>query len=181
MNMRYEQLAHRYAVAFLNLYSAQISRKDAEQIYEVRKLLEKNHELVFVLSVSMISQKKKDELVEILFKKYELPEILKKLLNLLFVQKRIGLLAIVLRHVWWLYLKRNDMMHLYVESSCELTETQKESVEKFMGYKLPTTSGIYTYKVKKDLIAGIRIHSATILWDSSLRSRLTTLKHLLPS
>jgi ATP synthase F1 delta subunit len=181
MNMRYEKLAHKYAVAFLNLYSADISKNEAERIYEFRKFLEKYHQLVFVLTVPIIHQATKDELLAVLFKQYQLPSILKKVCDLLFEHKRIDILPMVLRHIWWLYLKRNDMMHVYVESSMALTDEQKKNVEQFMHYKQPTITGIYTYKITKDLIAGIRIHSATILWDSSLRYKLNRLKHLLPS
>lgn len=181
MNVAHEQLAHRYAAAFLNLFDAYITRADAEHMYTARKALEANHVLIFILSVRGIPQEKKDALVDALCKEYGLPEVLKKLTDLLFKQGRIELLAIVLRHIWWLYLKRHDMMHVYVESSCELSEAQKESVERFMAYKLPSITGIYTYTVQKKLLAGIRMHSATILWDSSLRGKLTALRHFLPS
>ena len=178
MNMIQEQLARRYATAFLNLFGDQIAVADAERINRAYRALHHAHEFIFILGMPVLSADTKWKMIDEFFAVYALPERLKKLVRLLMDQGRISLLPVVFKHMWWIYLERNDMMHMRVASSCELDDTQRQSIENFTSHKTGTKN-IYAYRVDQRLIAGIRLQSDTVLWDNSIRVRLNAAARLL--
>ncbi len=179
MNIIRERLAHKYAIAFLNVFGKKITDTQAQHFNEASVFLKNNHKVVFVLGVSTVSKEKKDRLIDTLFRECGLPEVTKKLIPLLYEKKRIGLLPEIFRHIWWLYLKQHNLMHVDVGSSMPLSDDQKKGVEHFLTHKITDKRCVCSFSVDKKLIAGIRLQSDTILWDGSLQSRFKNLDQLL--
>lgn len=175
MNEHNEQLAHRYASAFLNLFMDQMSVDDVMRIKKAYEHLMSNSRPLFFLGFPMITVVKQQELIDIMFDYFSLFKPLKKLSNLLIKHRRGILFADVLKHIWWHYFQRKGIEYVTITSSHELS---KDKIHVFQEY-LARLSGkdiLYEYGVDATLIAGIRMQSNQILWEHSIRNQLRALR-----
>lgn len=168
-------LAKKYACAFLNIFSDQLQIDDAEQCDAAAKFLQQHHDFFSLVQAPFISKSKQVETLKKLFDRYKLPAVFQKLSNLLLTTNRIFLLIDVLQAVAHEYRKRNNYELFAIESSHELSAQDRAVLVEYL--TLATRKKIIPeYILNKDLIAGVRLQSATLLWEHSIEQQLHIIK-----
>jgi F-type H+-transporting ATPase subunit delta len=162
-------LSHRYATAFIAV--CPISYEDFLFIKKASKYFKKHTQLVYFLSLPTMDKKQKKELMHTLFAQLKLPHCFNDLLSLLVEQKRAKLIADVLYYIVQLYQEKNNIMEFSIESSCALDKKKLDAIQQFLAHRTGNDI-IYTYRENKNLIAGIRLQSDTLLWEYSVRKKL---------
>ena len=170
-----EIIARKYAKAFLSIFIDKISLKDFNTIKKLEKFFSEHKKTLFFLSIPNISSEQKYTLLVKLFKEFETFEHLDSLIRLLLDHKRIFLIKDVLKHIIILYKELKNIMLFNITSSHQLDESSLEILEKFLATKT-SKSIISQYKIDKNLIAGIRLKSYTLLWEYSIQKQCETLR-----
>jgi len=168
-------IARKYAKAFLNLYEDQISIKHLNNIRKLEQFFYSHKKIIYFLSIPNILATTKEKLLSELFQKFNLEALLQPLINLLSNNKRLFLINDILKHIKLLYKEYNNIMRFAIISSHEMIPQDIEIIEKFLAYKANKTV-ISTYKIDKELIAGIRLQSSTLLWEYSIHKQYETLR-----
>ena len=172
---RSEQLlARRYATAFLNLFQNEISFDQFMALKQAVAFLAERKKVLFFLSLPSLAADKKMNIMKQAFKMLELPDVCNKLMALLLHDKRASLLYDVLQFVVMLYEQRNTIMDVALSTSHEVDQQALAIVQRFLA-QLTGNDVIYTHRVDKNLIAGIRAQSDTILWEQSVEKQLRTI------
>jgi F-type H+-transporting ATPase subunit delta len=170
-------IAKRYAQAFLNIYGSQYTLDNMQAIALWNDFFRENQQMTYSLALPFISQEKKKEGLVLLQKKFNIPSTFTSLIDLLFQAKRIHLLPIVSQKILELYKKRNNVMTCVITSSHASRKEDIETIVQFISKKTRATIQ-YTYAQDKSLIAGIRVRSATISWEYSIKKQLQKLQAL---
>lgn len=168
-------LARRYAFAYLNLFSEDISVQALEHLQKAKQFFIEHKRALYFLSLPTIEREKKCSIMHDLLKKLLLPESLNALMQLLIVQKRVMLWPDILTYIITFYEHRTNIMHLVIESSCELEQKQLHTIKQFLADKTGKDI-IYEYHVNKELIAGVRARSDTLLWECSIAQKLRDIR-----
>lgn len=93
------------------------------------------------------------------------------LLDLLISDNRLVLIRGVIKAMCWLYQKHNALDICTITSSHQLRDDQLDQLQAF----LERASGkkvLYTHKIDRSLIAGIRARGTTFIWEDSIAKRL---------
>lgn len=175
MSIESKVLAKKYAVAFLNIFSDQLKMSDCQALEKVAKYLDDHIDLFFLLRAPFIDKKKQQQAFEKLGEHYKLPAVIQKVADLLRSDNRFYLMPDVLEAVVKEYWTRNNIMRFSVVSSQELSSDDLSSIEKFLALKT-NKKIIIDYKIDDSLIAGLRLQSATLLWEHSIQEQLQTIK-----
>ncbi|MGB8366998.1 MAG: F0F1 ATP synthase subunit delta, partial [Candidatus Babeliales bacterium] len=101
-----------------------------------------------------------------------------KLLELLLNDNRAFLICDVLYYVCLLYRQYKNITKFAMISSHLLSEEDKKIIKHFL-MQMTEQDIMYTTKIDKKLIAGIRLQSDTLLWEYSIRQRLAEAQLLL--
>ena len=168
-------VARKYANAFLNLYIDNISEEYFGSIKKLEKFFDSHKKAVFFLSVPNIENKQKEKLLNELFEKFSVKDLLKPLMRLLFAHKRIFLIDEVLKHIRLLYKERKNIMMFTITSSHQLDGQDLEIIKRFLAYKTGKKI-VSEYSVDKNIVAGIRLQSSTLLWEYSISKQCETLR-----
>lgn len=170
-------LARKYATAFLNLFSDEINIKDFCAIVSVEHFLKSEPEITSFFKFPRMN-KEKQEIVDHILKEFQCAPVLKKLMQILFEHQRLFLLPLVLKYVQRLYKERRGIMEFEIQSSHALTQDQMATIKNFLSAKTGNHI-LYEYKENRDLIAGIRLKSDTLLWERSVARKLADVQQLL--
>lgn len=167
-------VASKYAKAFLNVYIQQISIDNLNSIEKLIAFFDVHRKTIFFLSVPNIKRSKKEEILSQLFEKFDLNGPLRPLINILASQKRLFLINEILKYISLFYKKRKNIMMFNISISHKLDTQDLEIIEQFLSIK--TGKKIMSqHSVDKNLIAGIRLQSNTLLWEYSIRQQCQTL------
>jgi F0F1-type ATP synthase delta subunit len=93
------------------------------------------------------------------------------LLDLLVNGKRLVLIRSVLRAMCWLYQKHNALDLCAITSSHQVSDEQLDKLNLFLE-RASAKTVIYTHRVDRSLIAGIRARGTTFIWEDSVAKRL---------
>ncbi len=170
MNRHEEILARRYAKAFLNVYGDQITQDGYHAIVLALRFLKENREIITYFKFPRMHEEKK-QAIQKLVKMFALPERFISLTNLLCKQQRLYLLVVVLKVLLELYRKEKGIMEFSIKSSHELSELQVKEIQQFLSIKTGKII-FYHYALDKQLIAGIRLMSHSLLWEQSIAQQL---------
>lgn len=168
------QIAHRYAQAFLNLFTITID--DLPRLNEAIHFLEQHKEIFSLLKVPLLDARiKKQSLDEYMVGKFALPSTFKKLIALLIVHKRSFLILDVLREMVMIFQDRQRIETFTISSWPELDEADVKKIYVFLADKTHHT--IVCQSVQNTtLIGGIRMQSTDHLWEYSIAKQLKALQ-----
>jgi F-type H+-transporting ATPase subunit delta len=175
MNYAETVLARRYATALLRVCGDQFSQEDIDSLKHAVTFFKTHKAALYFLALPDLAARSKKDIVKKLFELVKLPACFQSLVRLLARHKRLRLLAPVLMCVIALYQEQHGIMNVHVQSSSLLDDAQLQVVRAFLSDKTGKKI-IYTYAVKKDLIAGIRLQSDTLLWEYSVRKKLRAIR-----
>ncbi|OGB84372.1 hypothetical protein A3F66_03675 [candidate division TM6 bacterium RIFCSPHIGHO2_12_FULL_32_22] len=163
-------LANRYAIAFLNLYSAKITEKDFFNIIEIYNTISGNLDIFLMLEFSDIKEKKQ-LFIDKFINHFSLIFEFSKLLNLLIDSNRTILFKKILEFIIWKYPDYVNKHYFSLSSSHELSESEIEVIKRFLK-NISHGDIMYKYNIDKKLIAGIRAVSTNLLWEYSVYAQL---------
>ncbi|HBS48065.1 TPA: hypothetical protein DEO28_02360 [Candidatus Dependentiae bacterium] len=171
-------VAKKYAVAFLDLYSDQLTLDDMQKISNFEFFLKDRGYFYVSLSIPGILFETKEFVVSKMIKFFGLKECLKNLIILLLKSGRIDILDLVLKNIWNQYKKIKNIESFKIMSSHSLSQAEKDIAEKtlnnFLHKKVLTQ-----FLVDPSLIVGLRMESLTLLWERSIRKELIEAKKII--
>lgn len=167
-------LADKYAMAILNVYSTQLTFSDVEQIKKAAQFLKVHHHDLFFLSVPLIKRDAKEKWLKLFCRRFSLGELIYKSIQLLLDHKRMYLLVSILNAIVYRYEKQHHIQNIMVKSSIALPETYRQAIAQFIN-RQSSDINRYQFIVDRSLIAGVRIQSDTLLWEYSINKMLHTL------
>lgn len=178
MNRVKSILARRYAQAFLGVFSEQITVSNLDNFKQASIFLKQRPHGMFLMELSLVPEKVKNKLLDDLCRQFTLPEGCKKLCLLLIKHQRITLLSDIFSDI--IFFKEQDLhiTHFNVTSSLQLSDEQRKQVVHFLDKRVHGSIDC-TYQVDTSLIAGIRLQSASFLWEKSIKKRLRALQESL--
>ncbi len=167
-----ELLAHRYAIAFLNVYQHSLTVPVIKRLAELIKFLESHKQSLFYVKVSSIPEIIKRDVLGQLFEQFELktPAFF-ALLTTLAQHKRLFLSLPILHKIYQDYEKRMNISEFVVATATQLNQDQITTIQKFLEKQIQQAVDL-TVTLDRSLIAGIRIQSDTLLWEHSIRKQL---------
>lgn len=171
-------LALKYAQAFTNVFAPTLHERDIETIERLHGFISAHREVLFLLKLPFIEQGMKRQAVESMVQLFHLPACIKNLVTMLVEHRRVELLAEVLRNVSVRYRQMYAKQSMCISSACQLSEHERELVEAFIK-RLTAMAHSYTYIVRKDLVAGIRMQSNELFFEHSVRRRLRDIRAML--
>jgi len=166
--------AHSYAQAYLNVNKTHV----CDQLAEINALSHHYHsyQLFFkLLEMSSISYEIKQKYVHAFWKKYELPVCLKEFIFLLLRNRVMNLLPDILKHLYIVYKKRNNLLDVTVITSHPLSDDEARKILNAIQDSLQVII-IPHFEVDTKLLAGIRIESDEYYWEHSIAKTLQALE-----
>lgn len=174
MDIRTVYIAKKYAEAFLNVFGDTISAADFEQLCLLGDFLSTHKRALFFWGLPHIPLTEKIRTLIEIIERYKLPKSLSKLFTLLIEDGRSMLMGQVVKQVCEGYRIRNNIQSFAITSSHPLQTEELEQIKKMLNQA--TSSKItYSYMVDKKLIAGLRMQSATLLWEYSIKKELNNI------
>ncbi len=178
MHITAEKLAKKYARACINLFVDQIDRSFIEQLDALSAYLYTHRALLFYVQRSALDGDRTKKKVYEMMDAFEGGRLLRPLVDLLIAHKRIFLLPSVMQHLSRLALEKKNIMKFTIESAPALSSQEREVVHEFLTDA--TGKQIISRTVtNKDLIAGVRVYSATLGFEQSIRKQLRALKSVM--
>ena len=175
--MRYatiELIVRKYASAFINVFFDELDQRDYDNILAARKFLREQKRALFFLQLPALEYEVKKHGIKTFADEFDLPASVRKLLYLLLEHNRVFLITDILWKITELYKERKDMLTFIISSSHELSTEDISVIKGFLAH-LSGKAIMYTYTIDKNLIAGIRLQSTTLLWEYSVRKHLNTI------
>ena len=177
--MSRKNVVRNYSIAFLNSCIDEISIDDFLVMRNVRTLLQENRQMLYALDFPGVTLEQKVDVLDEVLEKFALPSCLGDLFALLIKHKRTALICPVLAQVCSLYKKRKKILFFRITSAHSLQEDELETIQQFLANKTEKTV-LYEWALDKNLIAGIRCQSETLVWEHSVRKQLDDLRrHLI--
>ncbi len=176
VNSKAAIVAKRYAQAFINVFLDTLSLQDYDNMQMAAVGI--NKQVLLFLRVPALDYAVKKDALAMLSKRFSLPSSVQKLLQVLLHDNRAFLVCDVLRYVCLLYRQYKHIAEFAIMSSHPLTRDDIEVIKHFLA-QMTGQDIMYTYKIDKELIAGIRLQSDTLLWEYSIRQRLAQAQLLL--
>ena len=173
-----EQLALRYAQAYLAVYQSALSDDDCTSLQAAARMIQTNKRLLFFLRLPIIKKAVKETFVQQLISMYALPQSLKKLGALLIAHDRLCLLPTVLNDIVSWYRRTHAIYHFTIASSHALPSLATATIEQFLSRLLPAATIKATTTIDAALIAGIRLQSDRYRWEYSVRKKCNALRLL---
>lgn len=175
--MIYSPLIRRYARAFLNVFSKDITDQQIVYIENLINYLKINKFTLYYLNISSVSCSNKIEFMDRLTKKFELNSLLSPLIILLIKNRKLTLLGVVLEKIIILYKEQNNIMDFNIVSSIPLSNKETQEIHAFLEKNTDKKINCF-YEIDNRLIAGIRATSATFLWERSIAKYLRQIASL---
>jgi F-type H+-transporting ATPase subunit delta len=149
-----------------------------EEVIAVGKALEENEDLSIMMTHPQIGEEEKKKVLETIFKG-RVSDELYALMDMLREKGHFGDLLDVLMHFVNRVKEYRHIGVVYIETPMELPDSQKKAVEKKI---LDTTDYVSLemhFSIDPSLIGGMVIRIGDRVVDSSVRSRLDSLVHVL--
>ncbi len=169
-------LARKYAQAFLGVAGNDLSLDTIQTVASLAQALKvTKSEMQRVFAV--VPESAQRTVCENIVAQAKLPASFADLIRLLSEDKRLILLFLVFEQLVKLYKERARVMSYTITSSHPLDDAKRAAVKQFLarstGYVI-----MDEYEVDKNLIAGIRMRSDTLLWEYSIDKQLKAIARL---
>lgn len=175
MQVEISIISKKYATAFLNVFSDQVSDKNLKKWIGLENFLKKNKFFYIYLRVPTISYFIKKKALVRVSKALKLEKPITKMMFLLLNDGRIEILQTVLNKIILLYRRRTNTKLFRITSSHDLADKEKEKILKFI--QSISNGGVLTeFEIDEELICGFRIQSLTFLWERSIAKQLRGVK-----
>ncbi|BDC34170.1 hypothetical protein Noda2021_01280 [Candidatus Dependentiae bacterium Noda2021] len=169
-------LARRYAQAYYNINSEDLTLAICNNLQRAEHFLRNNRSLVAWLKVPVIPDAVKiASLQSLLIQKFEIAQSISSLITLLVEHKRSYLIGLVLKEIHDIFQERSGIHLFVVSSSHELSADGVSAIEQFLQRKRPGAV-LAGHHIDKNLIAGIRMQSNSELWEYSVRKDLRAIE-----
>jgi ATP synthase F1 delta subunit len=179
MKMKTEEIvAKKYAAAFLMVFGQELRVDCIAKITNAAEFLTENRRILFFLRLSAIENEIKKRDLDHMCERFDLPKSIRIVIHLLVDHKRGFLLLLVLNAICFLYKERLNIEAFTFTSAPALEEEECRILQEFIARQTGRDI-IYTYKVDKTLIAGIRLQSDTHLWEHSIAQQMHRMRLLL--
>lgn len=178
MNNVKNMLARRYAEAFLQVFSDNITVNDLDCFKQASIFLKQRPHGMFLMELSLVPEEAKHRSLDDFSKRFNLPHGCKKLCFLLIKRQRISLLSDIFNYIVVFKEQELRITHFDVSSSSELSDAQQEQIVAVLDNRVQGSINC-TYRVDTSLVAGIRLQSASLLWEKSVKKRLRALQESL--
>jgi ATP synthase F1 delta subunit len=165
------ELTRKYAKAFINVFFSELSLDDVAHIVQAADYLASRRRTRFFLRLPAIDVSIKKQVLDLVCKRFSLPLPVEKIIDLLLEHKRSYLLHHVLLYSAELYYVHHNIVTFTIASSHELPQKSVDIIQDFLARKTKRTI-MYTNKIDKKLIAGIRLESGVFLWEYSIHKHL---------
>jgi ATP synthase F1 delta subunit len=167
-------LARKYAQAFLNAHADEITYDDILQFERAQDYIKPHKAALLLLTLPSFTPAMKRAAVFKILGKFYIPQGFTYLVDLLIEHKRILLLYECITALISLYREQHAIMIFSITSSHELAQTSLDRIQQFLTHATKCVI-MYKYAVNTQLIAGIRLQSATFLWEQSIQKDLKNL------
>lgn len=176
---RQDKAAFRYAkAAFDYLDSGKKAKSLAEELRALAGVIRANEQLTQVLESEAFSSEQRRPILEDLAKKLKLSADALKVALVISGARRLGALGAIAQKLHELVLVSEDIVPLAVQSPTELSEAEKEKVEKrfasLLGKKVEAT-----YEVDASLLGGLRVSAAGRSYNGTLAGWLSAFQESL--
>jgi F-type H+-transporting ATPase subunit delta len=173
------RIRHAYAEALLNVAEGRGEADDiGEQFKALGQVFASVPQLESVFDSPAVGKVRKDELILALFGNGKASELFLNFLRLLNQKDRLGLIRLIAIAYRTLREERGNRIRVLVETAAPMTDEQAETLRKTLANKLNKTP-VLVVREKPELIGGLVVHVADKVYDTSVRSKLTTLRNQL--
>lgn len=178
MTLVEKALAHLYAQAFENVFTAQISDTSVQHLQQAADALAAQSSVSFYLGLTVISDAQKEKTLETFFTSYGCAALLAPLLKLLAQHKRLFLIGEVVQQIIAVYQERHGIVEAQLKTAQPLSAEQQKFIEQYLCTS--TAKKVHlTQEIDQTLIAGIRVESAQWLWEYSVAQQLRAIRALI--
>ena len=175
MQVEINLVAKKYAQAFLNVFSCQVSKDNLDKWIALEKFLEQNKLFYIYLGIPSISYFTKQRVLTSIAHELKLEKPIIKMMFLLLDHRRIEFLHAVLNKIILLYRRKNNIKKFVVTYSHDLNEEEKQEIIKFTE-NISGGEVVAEFVRDEKLICGLRIQSLTFLWERSVAKQLRGVK-----
>jgi ATP synthase F1 delta subunit len=176
MREKIDTLSKKYAQAYINCYTNDITLENIKRLEKFSNFLITNQHFYAYLNIPNISYEYKKTIILNSVEYFNLPNSIEKLLFIMFLHKRIDLLDQVIQKIIILYQNKNNIISCNVTTSHQLSNQEESCVESFIK-KFFSNNAIISFSIDKKLISGIKINSDTLLWERSIAKKLNDIKN----
>ncbi len=173
-----KKIALRYAQAFLNVIAGPFSVEECKQLSQAVALYRTIPTLLFYLQIPLFNEASKKQSLARVRQTYGLPSSLEKIDLLLLERNRIFLLPIVYQVLIEQSHLRAGRVPCVITSAQHLSDREHELCTQFVA-DLTGKEPLIEWHNDTKLIAGLRMHADTWLWENSLDARLRALAQTL--
>ncbi len=171
MNDAHNNIAQKYALAFLNLYAHELSSEYFQNLKGLFLFLKKNRWFYFYLGMSHIDHATKQQAIDLVGEILNCCHHTSRLINTLIKHNRIELLDAVIEQILTCYNKSKNVETFTILTSHMLQKDEKECVLKSI--RSLTEHNIQaTFDVDPSLICGIKIQSDRSFFERSISRQL---------
>jgi ATP synthase F1 delta subunit len=175
MNTSDYALAQKYAHAFINVFIDKLNDQKIDHIKQLVVFLEQHKHVLFYVQLSSIDEEQTKTAFLGLLKDFDFDSLFESLIDMLMEQQRLSLLPKILRYIVQFYYNHYGIMEFTILSSHPLSESELEDIVTFLAKKT-SKKIIYTTRIDKDLIAGVKLYSDSYGWEHSIRKHLRALE-----
>lgn len=177
MDTRAIVTSRKYAQAFLNIFLDSITPEVYASIKSLESFLSSHRNALIFFGLHHIPTDIKLKLLNDLQSKFTLYEPMKKLFETLIRHNRSQLMPQVLKNICQYYRIRKNTMLFSIQSSHELDKESVATIEKFLAHHTNKHITSVQY-INKNLIAGLRLQSDTLLWEYSIHKEIKKLTQI---
>lgn len=170
VNAYESRLSKKYAIAFFNIFSKNLSPDVIEHIEQATIFLRTHIEAKSILAMP-VNEHIQSKLIDIFCATFELGKDIQKLLELLALNYRLHLVSDIFAHIVKAYLQAHKIEKVTVKTTLEIANEEKEIIIAFLEQNTEKRISA-TYEIDKKLMSGIRIQGDTFLWEYSVRKQL---------
>lgn len=171
MNGGYLALSKKYARAFISLFSSILTLDELDRAKRLSDFIKERKEALFYIQISVLDSNAVKEAFFKLLNQFKLNEAFIQLINILELHRRLFLLPMILNSIVTISKDRANIAEFIIESSHSLSESQIKILTDFLveatGKKI-----IYSTKINRELIAGVKIYSDRFGWEHSVQKQL---------
>lgn len=175
MQVEIDLITKKYATAFLNVFSDQITGANLEGWIKLKNFLSKNKFFYIYLRIPTISYLTKQKALIRVAQALNLQKPMIKIMFVLLDHGRIEMLDNVLKNIIILYRQKINTKLFKVTSPYDLNNSEQLVVQEFIK-SIASCNVDAEFVVDKKLIAGLRIQSSTFLWERSVAKQLRGIK-----
>lgn len=178
MVVKSEQLAKKYAKAYLNIFGGNITLREIIGFGEFIQTFNSNINILESLAVIDVSHEKLVHFLTNFCKHYKVHLSLCSLIMVLLKHKRVSIFVRIIQQIIKEFRLRNNIVKFQVKSSHILSSYDQQEVIKFL--ERETGSAVETCFVQnEELIWGIKMESDFIVFEHSVSKELREIEHIL--